>query len=60
MNMVQNLSTELSEPHLDRLIEAINQLGGSRVLLTGGTGFVALALHEIISAYTFVNINKLK
>jgi dTDP-glucose 4,6-dehydratase len=46
MNMVQNLSTELSEPHLDRLIEAINQLGGSRVLLTGGTGFVGKWLIE--------------
>ena len=44
--MVQNLSTELSEPHLDRLIEAINQLGGSRVLLTGGTGFVGKWLIE--------------
>jgi dTDP-glucose 4,6-dehydratase len=46
MNMVQNLSTELSEPHLDRLIEAINQLGSSRVLLTGGTGFVGKWLIE--------------
>ena len=40
MNMVRNFRTELNEPQLNRLVEAINQLDGSRVLLTGGTGFV--------------------
>jgi dTDP-glucose 4,6-dehydratase len=46
MNMVQKFSTELIEPQLDRLVEAINQLDGSRVLLTGGTGFVGKWLIE--------------
>ena len=39
MNMVRNFRTELKEPQLNRLVEAINQLDGSRVLITGGTGF---------------------
>jgi dTDP-glucose 4,6-dehydratase len=46
MNMVQKFITELIEPQLDRLVEAINQLDGSRVLLTGGTGFVGKWLIE--------------
>ncbi len=46
MNMVQKFSTELNEPQLIHLVEAINQLGGSRVLLTGGTGFVGKWLIE--------------
>jgi len=44
--MVQKFSTEFIEPQLDRLVEAINQLDGSRVLLTGGTGFVGKWLIE--------------
>ena len=46
MNMVQNFRTELKEPQLNRLAEAINQLDGSRVLITGGTGFVGKWLIE--------------
>lgn len=30
----------LSEPHLDRLLETFDGLDGSRILLTGGSGFV--------------------
>ncbi len=44
--MVQKFSTELNEPQLIRLVEAINQLNDSRVLLTGGTGFVGKWLIE--------------
>ena len=46
MNMVRNFSSELTDHHLNRLIKAINQLSGSRVLLTGGTGFVGKWLIE--------------
>ena len=44
--MVRNFSSELTDHHLNRLIKAINQLSGSRVLLTGGTGFVGKWLIE--------------
>ena len=44
--MVQKFRIELTEPQLNRLVQAINQLGGSRVLLTGGTGFVGKWLIE--------------
>jgi len=38
--MARKFSTEFTENHLTRLIDAVSQLDNSRVLLTGGTGFV--------------------
>lgn len=44
--MLPRYRSELTEPQLNRLVDAINQLGGSRILITGGTGFVGKWLIE--------------
>lgn len=38
--MVQNFGSELTDPHLSRLVKAISALDGARILLKGDTEFV--------------------